>query len=72
MMVVQRGRFVLRMGLPQPRAAVLEGALALAIAAVAAARRVASDVDSGAVNSQRPSSWGPAPGAPAKPQPDAR
>jgi hypothetical protein len=65
-MVVQRGRFVLRMGLPQPRVAALEGALSLAIAAVAAARRVASEVDSGAVSSQRPSTWGPAPGAPAK------
>jgi hypothetical protein len=69
---VQRGRFVLRMALPRPRVAALEGALALATAAVAAARRVASDVDSGAVNSQRPSSWGPPTGAPSRQQHDAR
>jgi hypothetical protein len=71
-LVVQRGRFVLRTALPRPRVAALEGALVLATAAVAAARRVASDVDSGAVNSQRPSSWGPPTGAPSKQQHDAR
>jgi hypothetical protein len=58
-LVVQRGRFALRMGLPEPRVAVLDGALSLALAAVTAARHVAAEVSSGAVNSQRPSSWGP-------------
>jgi hypothetical protein len=43
-MVVQRGRFVLRMALEQPRVAVLDGALALATAAVAAAGGVPQGV----------------------------
>jgi hypothetical protein len=59
-LVVQRGRFVLRMALPEPRIAAIDGALALGLAAAAAARRVAADVARGAVNSQRPSTWGPA------------
>ncbi len=60
-LVVQRGRFVLRLGVPQPRIAVLDGALSLSLAAAAAARRVAEEVSRGAVNSTRPSTWGAAP-----------
>ena len=60
-LVVQRGRFVLRMALPEPRIAVLDGALSLGLAAAAAARRVAEQVSRGAVNSQRPSTWGAMP-----------
>ncbi len=60
-LVVQRGRFALRTALPGPRIAVLDGALALAQSAAAAARRVASEVSRGAVNSTRPSTWGAAP-----------
>lgn len=60
-LVVQRGRFVLRLGCEEPQCAVLEGAMALGLAAAAAARRVAVEVRRGAVNSQRPSTWGPAP-----------
>lgn len=59
-LVVQRGRFVLRLAMSEPRIAVVEGAMALGLAAAAAARRVASDVARGAVSSQRPSTWGPA------------
>ena len=58
-LVVQRGRFALRMALPEPRVAVLDGALSLSTAAVLAARHVAAEVSSGAINSQRPSTWGP-------------
>ena len=60
-LVVQRGRFVLRMALSEPRIAVLDGALSLGLAAAAAARRVAEEVSRGAVNSTRPSTWGAAP-----------
>jgi len=60
-LVVQRGRFVLRTALQEPRIAVLDGALNLALAGAAAARRVADEVSRGNVNSQRPSTWGPAP-----------
>jgi hypothetical protein len=60
-LVVQRGRFVLRMALAEPRIAVLDGALSLGLAAAAAARRVAEAVSRGAVNSQRPSTWGAMP-----------
>ncbi len=63
-MVVQRGRFVLRMALPEPRIAVLDGALSLGLAAAAAARRVAEDVSRGAGNSTRPSTWGAVPPPP--------
>jgi hypothetical protein len=59
-LVVQRGRFVLRLAMTEPRIAVVEGAMALGLAAAAAASRVASDVARGAVSSQRPSTWGPA------------
>jgi hypothetical protein len=60
-LVVQRGRFVLRMALAEPRIAMLDGALSLGLAAAAAARRVAEEVSRGAVNSTRPSTWGAAP-----------
>jgi hypothetical protein len=60
-LVVQRGRFVLRMALPEPRIAVLDGALSLGLAAAAAARRVAEDVSRGAGSSARPSTWGAVP-----------
>jgi hypothetical protein len=60
-LVVQRGRFVMRLALPEPRIAVLDGALSLGLAAAAAARRVAEAVSRGAVNSQRPSTWGAMP-----------
>jgi hypothetical protein len=57
-MVVQRGRFVLRLGVAEPGVEVVEGAIALANVAAAAARRVGREVMAGAVGSQRPSSWG--------------
>jgi hypothetical protein len=60
-LVVQRGRFVLRLALPQPRIAVLDGALSLGLAGASAARRVAEEVSRGALNSTRPSIWGAAP-----------
>ena len=60
-LVVQRGRFVLRLPLAEPRVAVLDGALFLGLAAAAAARRVAEEVSRGAVNSTRPSTWGAMP-----------
>jgi hypothetical protein len=63
-LVVQRGRFVLRLALPQPRIAMLDGALSLGLAAAAAARRVAEEVLRGAVNSTQPSTWGAAPKEP--------
>jgi hypothetical protein len=63
-LVVQRGRFVLRMALSEPRIAVLDGALSLGLAAAAAARRVAEEVSRGAVNSTRPSTWGAVPTPP--------
>jgi hypothetical protein len=63
-LVVQRGRFVLRLALPEPRIAVLDGALSLGLAAAAAARRVAEEVSRGAVNSQGPSTWGAMPAPP--------
>jgi hypothetical protein len=58
--VVQRGRFVLRLAMAEPRVAVVEGAMSLGLAAAAAARRVAAEVARGAVSSQRPSTWGAA------------
>lgn len=61
-LVVQRGRFVLRMALAEPRIAALDGAVRLGVAAAAAARRVAEAVSRGAINGDRPSAWGPAPG----------
>jgi hypothetical protein len=57
-LVVQRGRFTLRTAMPEPRVAVLEGAMALGLAAAAAARRVSAEVSRGGVSSQRPSTWG--------------
>jgi hypothetical protein len=60
-LVVQRGRFVLRMALPEPRVAVLEGGLSLGLAAAAAARHVIAEVARGTDNSQRPSIWDPLP-----------
>jgi hypothetical protein len=63
-LVVQRGRFVLRLGLPQPRIAMLDGALSLGLAAAAAARRVAEEVSRGGLNSTRPSTWGAMPAPP--------
>lgn len=56
-MVVQRGRFVLRLAHPQPQLAVLQPALALAVTAAAAARRVGAEAARGALSSQRPSGW---------------
>jgi hypothetical protein len=66
-LVVQRGRFVLRLALPEPRIAVLDGALSLGLAAAAGARRVAEEVSRGAVNSTRPSTWGAVPAPPKEP-----
>lgn len=56
-MVVQRGRFVMRVALDEPQPSALQWAVGLAGVAIAAARRVAHDVDRGAVGSQRPSGW---------------
>lgn len=57
-MVVQRGRFVLRMALPQPGAETLQAAVGLAGVAAAAARRVGAEVARGGLGSERPSGWG--------------
>lgn len=57
-MVVQRGRFVLRMALAQPTPEALQAAVGLASVAAAAARRVGAEVARGAVGSERPSTWG--------------
>ncbi len=56
-MVVQRGRFVLRMALPQPTPEALDAAVGLGSVAAAAARRVGAEVARGAVGSERPSGW---------------
>jgi hypothetical protein len=56
-MVVQRGRFVLRMAQALPDPAALERAVALAGTAAAAARRVGAEVARGALGSERPSGW---------------
>ncbi|MDH5329501.1 MAG: hypothetical protein OEW27_06100 [Aquincola sp.] len=69
-MVVQRGRFVLRTALAQPDPATLETAIALGAAAAAAARHVGAEVARGAIGSERPSTWG-APSAMPAPDPDA-
>lgn len=54
-MLVQRGRFVLRLPLAQPAAPVIAPAVELAIAAIASARRVGAQAARGAIGSQRPS-----------------
>jgi hypothetical protein len=59
-MVVQRGRIVMRTALARPDPAVIEMAIKLGAAAAAAARYVGSEVASGAIGSERPSSWGTA------------
>jgi hypothetical protein len=57
-MVVQRGRFVLRLAQAEPSLAVLKAAVALAAAASASARRVGAEESAGRLGSERPSSWG--------------
>jgi hypothetical protein len=66
-MVVQRGRFVLRVAQAQPTLAVMKSAVALAEIASAAARRVVAEEAGGRLGSERPSSWG-APSAMPDPQ----
>jgi hypothetical protein len=66
-MVVQRGRFVLRIEQAQPTLAVMKSAVALAEIASAAARRVVAEEAGGRLGSERPSSWG-APSAMPDPQ----
>lgn len=56
-MVVQRGRFVMRVALDQPTPEALQWAVGLAGVAAAAARRVAHEFESGVIGSQRPSGW---------------
>lgn len=56
-LVVQRGRLVLRLALADPRVAIVQGAMALGMAAAAAARRVATEVARGGVSTQGPSTW---------------
>ena len=56
-MVVQRGRFVMRVGLDEPTPEALAWAVGLAGVAIAAARRVAQEVSRGGIGSQRPSGW---------------
>ena len=56
-MVVQRGRFVMRVGLDEPTPEALAWAVGLAGVAIAAARRVAQEVGRGGIGSQRPSGW---------------
>jgi hypothetical protein len=57
-LIVQRGRFVLRLAHPRPDAAVIASAIGLANVAASAARRVAGEVARGELGSERPSSWG--------------
>jgi hypothetical protein len=57
-MVVQRGRFVLRLALPQPDEDTMQRAIDLAVVAAAAARRVGEEVMRGTLGSERPSGWG--------------
>jgi hypothetical protein len=56
--VVQRGRIVLRMALELPTPEALQAAVGLGTVAAAAARRVAAEVARGALGSERPSGWG--------------
>jgi hypothetical protein len=58
-LVVQRGRFVLRLGLSEVTPQAMQAAIGLAGVAAAAARRVAGEVARGAVGGDRPSGWGP-------------
>jgi hypothetical protein len=67
-LVVQRGRFVLRLGAAEATPELLHAAIGLASVAAAAARRVAAEVARGAVGSERPSTWG----APSAMPPDER
>lgn len=57
-LVVQRGRFVLRLALAVPSVDVIQSAIGLASVAASAARRVGAEVARGTIGSQRPSSWG--------------
>jgi hypothetical protein len=57
-MVVQRGRFVLRRALAQPTVPALEEAIALAAVAVSSARAVCAEVATGALDSVQASAWG--------------
>lgn len=57
-MVVQRGRFVLRLAQAEPSLTVLKAAVVLAAAASASARRVGAEESAGRLGSDRPSSWG--------------
>jgi len=58
-MVVQRGRLTLRCPLSEPSLPELQGAIGLFVVALAAARRVATELMQGKIGSERPSSWGP-------------
>jgi hypothetical protein len=72
-LLVQRGRLTLRCQQPQISLSVLQAALGLFGVARAAARRVANEVNQGAVGSERPSTWGAPsamPGAEAPGTPD--
>lgn len=57
-MVVQRGRFVLRRALAQPTVPALEEAIGLAGVAVKSARAVCAEVAAGALDSAQASAWG--------------
>jgi hypothetical protein len=57
-MVVQRGRFVLRRSLAQPTVPALEEAIALAGVAVKSARAVCAEAAAGALESAQGSAWG--------------
>lgn len=57
-LIVQRGRFVLRMAHAVPAVTVVASAIGLASVAAAAARRVGTEVVRGALGSERPSRWG--------------
>jgi hypothetical protein len=56
-LVVQRGRFVMRLPMAEPFAPVIASAVVLANAAIASARCVGAEVARGAIGSQRPSGW---------------
>jgi hypothetical protein len=57
-LVVQRGRFVLRLSASAPTPVLMQSVIDLAGVAAAAAQRVATEVIRGGVGSERPSSWG--------------
>lgn len=56
-LIVQRGRFAMRLACDEPTPAVVAGAFALGSSAAGSARRVAEEVRRGGLSSQGPSTW---------------